>query len=330
MARLKSALIVDFDNIFAAVGSPFAANVAKWTRWLEDGAFAENQSRREFVTKRVYWNLQHDIHRSTFQSENFQTYICQAYAKYKKASGKSSADIVMTMDAIELAGGSQKLDEVIFLTTDSDFVPVVNRLQRAGLRVVTGGKETDPTYHLYTEHADAAIHMAAIKAACDYEPVKRKWYSFRRPEVPIADLEFSKERRSALTRKLRNAVDEQKNADDKEHAQLRRAAAIIAELGERTPDQALGKKKIIRALEQVDGFSAEARKGLKPWLGLRSYAGMMKALAKVDERIEVRIRKKKVALVVFRVPQCEIETKATVRETTPRAQWTDAPVSITG
>ncbi|MGH1422718.1 MAG: NYN domain-containing protein [Hyphomonas sp.] len=330
MARVKSALIVDFDNIFAAVGKPFVDGVVQWTKWLEDGAFSPKQARRQFVTKRVYWNLQFDVHRKTFQEAGFETFNCRAFAKNKTAAGKSSADIVMTMDAIQMAGEFRGLDEVIIITTDSDFVPVVNRLQQSGLRVVSAGKETDPTHRLYSEHADDVIHMGALKAACEYEPAKRKWYSLRRPDVKIAALDFAKERRSPLTRKMRDAVDEQKGGVSKTDIQLRRAAAVVVELGERTPDQPLSKAKISRALEQVDGFTPMPLKGQKAWMGLRNYQTMMHRLAKVDSRIDVRKMKGRGTQVIFRVPAAEVKAAAKVKETTPRAQWTDAPVSITG
>lgn len=331
VAQLKSALIVDFDNIFAAIGSPLVEGVDQWCRWLEDGAFGPDRTRRQFVTKRVYWNLQFDVHRKAFQDADFDTFNCRAFAKNKTAAGKSSADIMMTMDAVQMANEFRGLDEVIILTTDSDFVPVVNRLQATGLRVVSGGKETDPTHRLYSEHADAVIHMGAIKAACSYVPVKRKWYKLRRPDVPIAELTFAKERKSPLMRKVRDAVDIQQGVTSKTDEDiLVRAAEFVAELGERTPDQPLSKAKISRVMERIEGFTTVPLKGQKAWLGHRNYQTMMLRIARLDERIEVRKLKGKGTQVIFRVPPADAQPVAPVRETTPRAQWTDAPVSITG
>ena len=125
MARLKSVLLVDFDNIFAATGIAMVDTLPKWLLWLSDGALSVKGRRRKFAAKRVYWNSQYDVHREAFEAAGFEAFDCRAHAKSKIASGKSSADIVMTMDAIELRHQLNGVDEFIVLTTDSDFVPVV-------------------------------------------------------------------------------------------------------------------------------------------------------------------------------------------------------------
>ena len=244
MARLKSVLLVDFDNIFAATGMALVDTLPQWLLWLSDGALSDKGRRRKFVSKRVYWNSQYDVHREAFQAAGFETFDCRAHAKTKIASGKSSADIVMTMDAIELRHSMRGIDEMVILTTDSDFVPVVNRLQLAGLRVVTAGKETDPTYELYSEHADDVIHIGALKAAFDYERTPRKWYKLRSAPPVIAPLRQQAERRSPLMMKVRKAVQAEKaNGTPGAVQQMRLAADIVMQLGARTPDQPLPRNK---------------------------------------------------------------------------------------
>ena len=95
--------------------------------------------------------------RPDFERAGFSAFNCRALAKRKISAGKSSADIVLTMDAIEIALVNEDVEEVVILTTDSDFVPVVNRVQAGELRVVTCGKETDPTYDLFNQYADAVL-----------------------------------------------------------------------------------------------------------------------------------------------------------------------------
>ena len=186
MARVRSVLLVDFDNIYGATGEDVVNNLSNWLLWLEDGALSHRQKRRTFVHKRVYWNLQFDRYRPDFERAGFEAFNCRALAKRKISAGKSSADIVITMDAIELAMQTKNLDELIILTTDSDFVPVVNRVQIPGLRVVTAGKETDPTYELISQHADGVMHIAALKSAFGYARAARKWYQLRSPPPVIA------------------------------------------------------------------------------------------------------------------------------------------------
>ena len=124
MARLNSVLLVDFDNLYGAAEEGVVNNLSNWLLWLEDGALSPSGKKRRFVRKRVYWNLQFDKYRPDFERAGFEAFKCRALAKRKISAGKSSADIVMTMDAIELAMKTRKLDEMIILTTDSDFVPV--------------------------------------------------------------------------------------------------------------------------------------------------------------------------------------------------------------
>ena len=307
MSRVNSVLLVDFDNIYAATGAGFTEKVANWVLWLEDGALSERQKRRRFVSTRVYWNLQYDVHRPVFEAAGFEAFNCRAFAKNKISAGKSSADIVLTMDAIEMAMQVKDLDEVIVLTTDSDFVPVVNRIQSPRLRVVTGGKETDPTYELYSQHADAVVHMSALKAACDYERAPRKWYRFRSPPPEVVAPRLVQERRSPFMMKVRNAVmDEAGSRAERpadEHPHLTRAAELVMQLGARTPDQPIAREKIVKALSAIPDFTTVPHKGQPAWFGLRNYAVMMMQLRALEPSIEVRPQKRNGTQVICRVPK---------------------------
>ncbi|MEZ5947180.1 MAG: NYN domain-containing protein [Hyphomonas sp.] len=288
MARVRSVLLVDFDNIFAATGQAFVDTLPKWLLWLSDGALSEGSVRRTFLAKRVYWNNQYDSLRPAFEAAGFEAFNCRAHAKSKIAAGKSSADIVMTMDAIELMHTQHRLDEIILLTTDSDFVPVVNRLQGASLRVVTGGKETDPTYELYSDHADAVIHIGALKAAFDYERAPRKWYKLQSPPPVIAPLRHVAERRSMLMGRVREAVRAEKaNGTPLPQQQIALAADIVMQLGSKTPDQPLPRNKVIRALESIDGFQTRYRDRVKPWLGQRNFNALMRKISEHNPDIEI-------------------------------------------
>jgi len=301
VARVKSVLLVDFDNIFAATGIAMVDTLPKWLLWLSDGALSDRGRRRKFLTKRVYWNSQYDVHREAFEAAGFEAFNCRAHAKTKIASGKSSADIVMTMDAIELRQSVEGLDEIILLTTDSDFVPVVNRLQLARLRVVTAGKETDPTYGLYSEHADGVIHIGALKAAFDYERAPRKWYQLRSDPPVIAPLRQEAERRSPLISKVREAVRQEKaNGTPLAVQQIALAADIVMQLGTRMPDQPLPRNKVIRALQGVEGFQTKYGNRVKPWLGQRNFNALMRKLSQENPDIEVTELSDKTLRIVCR------------------------------
>lgn len=320
MSRVNSVLLVDFDNIHAATGEAFTEKVANWVLWLEDGALSHRQKRRKFLSKRVYWNLQHDIHRQTFEAAGFEAFNCRAFAKNKINSGKSSADIVLTMDAVEMALQRKGLEEIIVLTTDSDFVPVVNRIQSPRLRVVVGGKETDPTYDLYSQHADAVVHMSALKAACDYERTKRKWYRFRSPPPEVPEPRLVQERRSPLMMRVRSAVRDEMDSrsdeprSDDAHPHLTRAAELVMQLGARTPDQPIAREKIIKALGAIPDFTPTPQKGKPAWFGLRNFAVMMMRLRALEPCIEVRPQKRNGTQVICRMPDKAVKSAVTQAE----------------
>lgn len=303
MARTKSILLLDFDNIYDKIGEPLVGKVSAWVNWLEDGAFEEKGRRREFVSKRVYWNTQFDLFRRPFEEAGFETFTCRAFAKSKIKAGMSSADIVLTMDAVEQARYLKDLREVIILSTDSDFVPVVNRIQSFGKRVLTAGYEKDASLGLYREHADDVIHSGALKAACNYIPEKPKWFGFRRAPVPIAEVYQPGESTSlpnagikAVKKKKpvgrKTAPEKQKKVPVKRKSiraeDVKKAASIIERLGERMPDQPLGREKILKALAACHAFSKTPTKEYPAWLGGKNYAGMMRKISKASDVIEVK------------------------------------------
>ena len=129
--------------------------------WLEDGAFDEARQKRKFLVKRVYWNPLYDRYRDAFEAAGFEAFACGAIAKSKK----SSADMVITLDAVDIAAGTKGLQEIILLTSDTDFVPVVNRLQERELEVVAMGHEQNPTAEVYREYADHVVLRIAFMDA---------------------------------------------------------------------------------------------------------------------------------------------------------------------
>lgn len=302
MARVRSVLLVDFDNIYGATSDDVVSNLSNWLLWLEDGALSNGQKRRTFLHKRVYWNLQFDKFRPDFEQAGFEAFNCRALAKRKISAGKSSADIVITMDAIELALKTKNLDEIIVLTTDSDFVPVVNRVQNPGLRVVTAGKETDPTYELYSQHSDAVIHIAALKAAFTYERTPRRWFQLQSPPPEVAPLTIQRERQSPLLGRVRDALTTGERSRGNLAPELYKAADLVKALGERMPDQVLSKTKIVRTLTAIPEFTPAYQNGIRPWLGHKNFAALMRRLEQIHPEIQVNTLGKGRIEVIYREP----------------------------
>lgn len=270
--RLTSALLVDYDNLPSKLGESaplLYENIAKWVAWLEDGGFDPRARRRRFATKRVYWNGQFDVHRRVFEAEGFEAFACRAAAKGKA----SSADIVITLDALDVVAELRGLKEVIILSADTDFVPVINRLQQKGVRTVAGANETDASAAVYAEHADAVIRMAEFRAALTYERQPRRFFS--RPAPPKLAPVVPAPPRPQPPRPERAASRPgaaARPAIDLDDAVARLAAAAAA-----SPGSPISRNTVERVLEGVRGF---AKTGARPWLGFGSYRAMVHAVSR--------------------------------------------------
>jgi hypothetical protein len=326
---VKSALLVDFDNIYGALeaanpgdGIRFVEKVANWQLWFEDGAFAERQRRRRWLARRVYWNTPFQRFRRDFEAAGFEAFTCAPITHYKIEAGKSTADIVMTMDAMELSRKFNSLDEFILLTMDSDFVPVVNRLRLAGKRVVMAGNERNRTLRMFEEHADAAVHVSALQSALDYKRATRLWYKLQSAPPVIPEVPREEGRNSAFIERLRKDIKEERKeaevaaaaASSAERGPSRRArykpeqlkgqkeaADTVERLGKRLPDQPIGRQKIVQVLRKIEGFTFEGASG-KSWFGCRSYRGLMLRIGEINPAIKVTPGPDRSVVVVYRAP----------------------------
>jgi hypothetical protein len=278
--RLPSALLVDYDNLPSKLGDAaplLVENISRWVAWLEDGGFDAKARRRKFLTKRVYWNGLFDLHRRAFEAEGFEAFACRAAAKGKA----SSADIVITLDALDVVGELRGLKEVIILSADTDFVPVVNRLQQKGMRTVAGANETDASAAVYAEHADAVIRMADFRAAMTYERPKRGLLAKQSPKTPapVPSSTVVLPPRQRQTRPVRAQSPPRPTEID-----LEGAIARLATAADRSPGAPISRGTVERVLEGVPGF---AKTGARPWLGFGSYRAMIEAVARRHPKLDI-------------------------------------------
>ncbi len=143
---MKTALFVDFDNIFLslrneggeAIALRFANDPARWVRWLESSALrhaADDSTprKRRTLVRLCYLNpSRHGRFRSAFTSSAFRVIDCPSVTM----QGKNSADIHMVMDILDALGGATHFDEFIIFSGDADFRPVLLRLRERDRRTV--------------------------------------------------------------------------------------------------------------------------------------------------------------------------------------------------
>lgn len=141
---MKTALFVDFDNVYSglrrisAVGAErFARHPARWLRWLteelERPVGAPTEAPRRVLVRRCYLNpVMFRQFRRPFHEAGFEIVDCPPMT----ATGKTSTDIHLVLDTMDALLDSTHFDEFIVFSADADFSPVLRRLRRHDRRTV--------------------------------------------------------------------------------------------------------------------------------------------------------------------------------------------------
>lgn len=135
---MKSALFVDFDNVYSglrqldpASADRFARKPGEWMTWLiKSLALPEHSpanAKRRVLVRRCYLNPQaYQQFRPSFNLAGFEIVDCPALT----SQGKTSTDIHMVLDIIDLLQHEAHYDEFIVFSADADFTPVLRKLRR--------------------------------------------------------------------------------------------------------------------------------------------------------------------------------------------------------
>jgi hypothetical protein len=135
---MKSALFVDFDNVYSGLrrldqetADQFARNPTIWMNWLikslEMPEPAAPGAKRRVLVRRCYLNPQaYQRFRPSFNLAGFEIIDCPALT----SEGKTSTDINMVLDIVDLLQHETHYDEFIVFSADADFTPVLRKLRR--------------------------------------------------------------------------------------------------------------------------------------------------------------------------------------------------------
>lgn len=135
---MKSALFVDFDNVYSGLrkldpkmADQFAQKPQRWMQWLvsalELPEHAPADARRRVLVRRCYLNPQvYQRFRPSFNLAGFEIIDCPSLT----SEGKTSTDIHMVLDIIDLLQHEAHYDEFIVFSADADFTPVLRKLRR--------------------------------------------------------------------------------------------------------------------------------------------------------------------------------------------------------
>jgi len=135
---MKSALFVDFDNVYSGLrrldqetADQFARNPTVWMNWLikslEMPEPVAPGAKRRVLVRRCYLNPQaYQRFRPSFNLAGFEIIDCPALT----SEGKTSTDIHMVLDIVDLLQHETRYDEFIVFSADADFTPVLRKLRR--------------------------------------------------------------------------------------------------------------------------------------------------------------------------------------------------------
>ena len=153
-STIKSALFVDFDNIFIGLqrtdpraAERFAREPLSWIAWLERasavapearpgsglapeehaGTGGAEPARRRILVRRCYLNPQaFNRYRAFFIRSGFEVIDTPPLT----GQGKTSADVHMVLDLVDALQHPTRFDEFIVFSGDADFTPLLLRLRK--------------------------------------------------------------------------------------------------------------------------------------------------------------------------------------------------------
>lgn len=251
-------MLIDYDNV-----TPFFRNeklsgrIGNWLSWLEDGQFDPQRRRRNFLLKKVFWHKRYADEQPAFEHYEFKTETCVYAAGGKQ--GQSAVDLSLAMDAIEAANDLNGLREMIILASDSDYLPLIERLKAKGLQTAIVVSERDAS-RIYNGKADLTITEDGLRSALSYVRARRA-----APLKPAASKPESEAPKPAA-----RTFD------------LDKAAAIVAQLVDGRRDKRAGLRDVATAIQSEPSF-----KGDRTWLGMGSFEAFANEMARRKGNLRV-------------------------------------------
>lgn len=268
---VPAVLFIDFDNV-EKYG--LADKIPNWTAWIEDGNFDDNGRRRRLLQKRVYWNSQFESHRDAFEANGYDAVMCPSRLR----KGKSAVDMIMALDAFQVATRDKNVAEFILLTTDSDFIPLFERLAELSKNIVTlADAEQKFIFSTYSDHADIVIPTFRIEEASKYTRQRVGLFGLLRRPVEAGAAAPP----PAAAAKPQPPPQPPPSAPAPGRGPIRAsnletAAQLVAAVAKQSSGSDISKQTITRALERKFGSVAHSK-----WFGCgdyKSFIGKVEAL----------------------------------------------------
>lgn len=249
---MKSALFVDFDNVYSGlrkldqtIADRFARQPLQWMNWvinaLELPDHTPERARRRLLVRRCYLNPQaYQRFRPSFNLAGFEIVDCPALT----SEGKTSTDIHMVLDIIDLLQHETHYDEFIVFSADADFTPVLRKLRRWDRRTT-----------VLAIGFPSAAYRASADLLIDQDEFVRK------------ALGFKDEDESSKPESMNHAANAASDADAISTA----ARALVEETVRDSPVPVPMAKLAAQILDKVDGVDAST------WAGHGSFRGLIES-----------------------------------------------------
>jgi hypothetical protein len=280
---IGSALFVDYENVGRSV---LANSVPNWLAWLEEGEFDENKRRRRIIEKRVYLNPALEKHKPVFEQCGFSVIVCDKFTALK-----NSADIRIALDMFELASTNRNIQEFILFSSDSDFIPVIQKLAlRNKEAAVIVDQTKEGIYSAYRYQADTLIPLADLLGAVTYERPQRNFFGFKIKKAQAVQSASGSQASRAEPQPAQGTPREgpaKKSAAAKPalpQTPIDLAAARIVRLAAQRPKLFIGQKTVETHLKSISGFS---KTGEDAYFGKSSYQELMKEVERLTGQISV-------------------------------------------
>lgn len=212
---------------------------------------------------------------------------------------KNGADIRMALDILDTCWSKPDIKEYILFTTDSDFVPVLQRLsERKKLSAILVNEARMDAHTAFRIFADVLIPLRHLQSeGLVYKRSKngllrglRDKASRTGPARPSAGAPAAASAKAPPA----SGTEPSKKLDN--GSLLAQAERAVVRVASRTPKEHVTRKAIESQLQQIKGFK---KTGAGAYLGKQHYQGLMLEIAKRDRRVKVHPARGQSASVMY-------------------------------
>jgi hypothetical protein len=248
----------------------------------------------------VYWNSAAERHRDTFEAAGFEVVLCEKFSAMK-----NGADIRMALDVLDSCWQAPRIKEYILFTTDSDFVPVLQRLtEKRKLSAILVNEATMVSHTAFSIYADLVVPVRElVSEGLTYARPERRWMrSLVERKLPAGSSTPPTGRPPTGRAKPAQAgadIDRTKGKGGPALSPLAQAERAVLRVASRTPQKYVPRKAIEKELQLIKGFK---KAGPNAYLGKQHYQGLMLEVARMNRRIKVQQGRNDSASVMY-VPE---------------------------